>query len=296
VVTGPGAVVLVVGVYTGAGRVRVDGDPRGDPSQGGATFTFTDPAELHASERTDFGSVWVQGLGPCDLEIGSDLGAVRLADVCGRLRLETEVGAIDVSGMAHGDLEAKTEVGAIRLTDVDGRIVVETEHGSIDGRGISGVIAARAEHGKVSLDLDRLDPGEHVVRSGWGAVDVSIPRDIEVRLDVRVDGGTARVDYQSRPEAAAVLRASTDSGSLRIREGLARGDALSRHPRVPAATRSSGPGPSTAAVGHRDDAFVREPRLMDYDADLARILTLVAAGELSARDANELLEALKQVR
>jgi hypothetical protein len=139
----------------------------------------------------------------------------------------------------------------------------------------------------VALDLDRLDHGKHIVRSGWGSVDVTIPRDAEVRLEVKVDGGSARVDYRSRPEAAAVLHASTDSGSLRIRQGLARGDARPSRPHA-----SDVPRPA----GHSHDAGDRAPRPLDYDAELARILMLVAVGELTTRDANELLEALKQGR
>jgi hypothetical protein len=37
-----------------------------------------------------------------------------------------------------------------------------------------------------------------------------------------------------------------------------------------------------------------DARPFDYDAELARILTLVAAGEISARDANELIESLQR--
>jgi len=290
--SGPRAEKVTVQVRTGGSRVSVNAESRGDPSRGGAVFTFTVPRDLHASIASDFGGITAEGLGPCDLDLSTDLGSLRLRDVCGRLRLKSEVGQIEVTGMAHGDLEARTETGAIRLVEVDGRIAAESETGEIMGRGVSGMIAAQTEYGSVTMQFVRPDHGEHVVRSESGSVEVEIPRDVAVRLELEVEDGSVRSDYRSRPDAPAVLRATTERGSIRIREGMAIGaqtvGGLGRSAR-PESEATPTSAPSTPRSSD-------EGRPFDYDAELARILTLVAAGELSARDANELLEALRAGR
>ena len=273
--------------------VYVDADSEDDPTGEGAAYTLVVPAELQAVVRTSFGSVTVEGLGPCDLDIKSDLGAVRVNDVCGRLRLRSDVGEVEVSRMAHGELEAHTSTGAVRVLDVDGRLRLSADTGEVSGRGVAGIVAARTEHGQVVLDIVRLDDGEHEARSEWGAVEVALPRDAEVRLDVKVSHGSARIDYKSRPDARAVLRTSTDWGSIWVREGLASG--AGRPSPSPQTAPSPSPTPDPGAqrpARHGEPADGAPP--FDYDAELARILTLVAAGELSARDANELIQSLQR--
>jgi hypothetical protein len=288
-----------VRVRSAGSCVYVDADSEDDPTGEGAAFTFVVPAELQAIVRTSFGTVTAEGLGPCDLDIRSDLGAVRVNDACGQLRLRSDVGEIDVSRMAHGELEAQTSTGAVRVLDVDGRIRLSADTGEITGRGVAGGVSARTEHGQVSLDIIRLDHGEHEARSEWGGVEVALPRDAEVRLDVKVSRGSARVDFTSRPDAPAVLHASTDKGSIWIREGMARGAHRPSHSSHAAPSPSPSPSPSPTPTAERE--WLRrqiesadDARPFDYDAELARILTLVAAGEISARDANELIESLQR--
>jgi hypothetical protein len=76
--SGPRAEKVTVHVRTGGSRVGVNAESRGDPSRGGAVFTFTVPRDLHASIASDFGGITAEGLGPCDLDLSTDLGSLRL--------------------------------------------------------------------------------------------------------------------------------------------------------------------------------------------------------------------------
>ena len=282
--------------------VYADAEMRGDPAQGGAVYTLILPADIHATVRTDFGEISAGGFGPCELVLASDLGAVTVSESRGRLRVKSDVGRVEVTGVAGSVVDAKTEVGAIHLFDVEGQLVLRTETGEIEGRALAGSLDARTEFGTVRLELVRLDPGKHSVRADCGAVDVELPRDADVCLDVEVDGGSAQVDYKSRPKASTVLRLSTGTGSLWVREGPARGfdavawpepqSAPNPQPQADPWPRPE-PRPSSPPAARAGEAG-REAPPFDYDAELARILMLVAAGELSSRDANELIAALRQ--
>ena len=300
--SGPNAHAVKLKLRSDGAWVYADAEMRGDPSRGGAVFTLVVPADVHATVRTDFGDISAGGFGPCELDLASDLGAVSVSESRGRLRLKSDVGQIEASGISGSVVEVKTEVGSINLFDVEGRLTLRTETGEVEGRSLAGSLDARSEFGSMRLELTRLDPGEHAVRSGYGAVDVELPRDAEVRLEVEVEGGSAHVEYKSRPQAPTLLRLATESGSLWVREGPPRGSdaaAWSKPQAAPAPYLSSDPRPApelhpaqvpSAHAGAADDD--RPP--FDYDAELARILMLVAAGELSSRDANELIAALRQ--
>jgi hypothetical protein len=241
-----------------------------------ARITVYLPRDVRAAVHTDAGSVEARDLGPCELKLTSDAGRIQLRNVRGRLRLATDAG-------------------------------------QVTGKGLAGSFDVETDAGKVDLAIDALDPGEHQVRTDVGAIRVDLARGLDVRVETRASVGSVRCDYPSRPDAPAVLRVSTDVGTVRVREAGA-GDGPESWAWATAGVEHGWPSPPPPPVPPTPPfGFQSEPRQSGGEAggepgpragrsagsgsrptslEVERILKMVEAGELSARDADELLRAM----
>ena len=299
-VLGRGAGRLDVDVRRDGDVVRVEVDRHrswyGSFRQREVRVVLHVPRGLRASMRTDAGSLHARDLGTCDLALQTDAGRIDVDDVSGRFRLATDAGTIRGRGLA-GSFRVETAAGTIRLA-------------------IAGV-----------------EPGEHSFRTDAGSIQISLAPGLDVRIEARTGIGSVRTSYPSRDDAPAVIRASTEVGSVKIRG--AGGDEPDeeveervwaggfgpefshrfehhfergfgpvwprptppRPPRPPTPpTPPFGFGaPAAPGTGVEDRGgaeSARGPR--PVDAEIERILKLVESGELSAKDADELLRALER--
>lgn len=167
----------------------------------------------------------------------------------GPLNARTGSGGIRVE-RAEGEVRASTGSGRIELNDIKGELLrVSTGSGTIEGRRIevarfdastgSGGIrmdAATASDirtttgsGSTRLDL-RNTPRDITTRAGSGSVEISLPADANVEVDVTTGSGGITSEFPVTMEsirrrelrgrigtgADGFLRASTGSGSVRI--------------------------------------------------------------------------------
>lgn len=195
-----------------------------------------------------------------------------------RAEVETDAGAISMRDLADCDIRLKAKAGRIGLEDVHGRLRISTDAGQVTGRRIGGWIDVRTHAGAVTLEIDRLAPGEHEVRTDVGAIRIDLARGLPVRVDTQTTIGSARSDYPTQAAPAAILRVRTEVGSIRVEEA-----APSAAPEPAAAPATVQPAPTlpsepSAAVAGRD-------------GELRRILDMVERGELSAGAADEMLRA-----
>jgi len=206
-------------------------------------------------------------------------------------RIETGAGSIAIRGLDGATLAVRTNAGRIELTEVRGRLRLSADAGSIAAHAIAGALDAEAQAGSIRLEIAGLDPGEHRVRAGRGAIRVELAQGLDVRVETRTAMGSARNSYPAHPNAAAVLSLATDMGSIRVSEGTTArwpGGATPAPPPVAPAASAHG-APAATATTAATSAARSAP---DGDADLDRILAMVEAGQLSARDADDLLRAL----
>ncbi|MEO7109007.1 MAG: hypothetical protein ABI183_01105, partial [Polyangiaceae bacterium] len=117
---------------------------------------------------------------------------------------------------------------------------------------------------------------------------------IEVRIDASSAFGGARVKFPSSPHAAATLVASSDAGTVRVRESHGRSGSRHHEHREwrqhhvhEKWSHKAGPYRRPAAP-QAPVASVTQPN----DAELDRVLKMVADGTLSPEDAGEVLRAL----
>jgi hypothetical protein len=194
-----------------------------------------------------------------------------------RAALQTSAGSVSVRNLEGCELGIKASAGKIDLQDTYGLIHLAADAGSITGRGLGGYFDVEAHAGSVRLEILDLQPGEHRIRTSMGSVRIELGRGMDVCIETHTSLGSVRNSYPVRADAPARLMLHTEMGSVRVDE------ASQRAARPPTRAASDGPRPTDSSKPEREDL------------ELERILKMVEAGELSARDADELLRAMGRV-
>jgi hypothetical protein len=189
--------------------------------------------------------------------------------------LQTNAGSVHVRDLEGCELGIKANAGKIQVSHVQGLLHLSADAGSIIGRDIGGYLDVETQAGSVRLEVSDLQPGEHRIRATMGSVRLFLARGMDVCIEAHTSLGSVRNDYPSRPSAPARLLLSTEMGSLRVHEGRLRN--------VPRQHYTDEP---------RERAERPAPAERPTDPELERILKMVEAGELSAREADDLLQAL----
>ncbi|MBV8720033.1 MAG: hypothetical protein JO020_03535 [Chloroflexi bacterium] len=192
--------------------------------------------------------------------------------------LQTNAGSVSVRGLDGCELGIKANAGKIDLVDVYGLMHLSADAGSITGRGLGGYFDVETQAGSVRLEILDLQPGEHRLRATMGSVRVELGRGMDVCIETHTTLGSVRNHYPVRADAPARLVLTTEMGSVRVDEGPTQ-----------RATRRAWPVSADAPSAPEAARTRRE------DPELERILKMVESGELSAKDADELLRAMGRV-
>lgn len=204
-----------------------------------------------------------------------------------RARITNDAGRVDVTGLAGCDLELKSHAGTLTLDEVRGRLVLSVASGTIKGNHLGGTFDVRSTAGSVRLQIDALDAGAHLVRTGMGAVKVELAKGLAVRIETAATLGSARSTYPSQVDAPALLRLEADLGSVKVREASASEDP--RHGDWPDWRRTW-----NDVVKEVREVLTTPARSQDASqGEVRRVLELVHEGKLSVDDAERLLRAIR---
>jgi hypothetical protein len=222
-----------------------------------------------------------------------------------RGRVHTGAGTLRARDFRECQLELVTDAGTIQAERIQGNLRMMTSAGTIDGTDLGGTLDVETSAGTIDLSILALDPGTHRVHTSAGTVRVDLARDIEVRVDANSSFGGARVKFPSSENAAANLVVTSDAGTVRVRESHSHRGSRDHQERAqwhhrraawhhhhawhqaPAQSpyRQPGAPPQSPIEQHA-------PRNEANDAELDRVLKMVAEGTLSPEDAGEILRAL----
>ncbi len=202
-----------------------------------------------------------------------------------RAHIQTNAGSVHVRDLDGCELGIKANAGKIDLVNVHGLLHLAADAGSITGRDIGGLLNIETQAGSVRLEVTELQPGDHHIRATMGEIKLQLARGMDVCVETHSSLGSIRNSYPSRQSAPVRLRLSTDVGSVRVDEV-----GFSMPPRPP---RPHQPHqPPHPPRPERPMPPVRPGGPPEPDPELDRILKMVEAGELSAKEADELLQAM----
>jgi hypothetical protein len=210
-----------------------------------------------------------------------------------RAHIQTSAGSITARDLEGCELGIKANAGKIDLTNVHGLLHLAADAGSVTGRDVGGHLDVETQAGSVRLDVTELRPGEHRIRATMGSVRLDLARGLDVCVETRTTLGSIRNRVPSNPSATARLLLSTEMGEVRVDEGgfesrpvsagRAAGSTASASAQAATASAQAATSPASTAT-HTES-----------DPELDRILKMVESGEISAREADELLQAMGRV-
>jgi hypothetical protein len=212
-----------------------------------------------------------------------------------RAHIQTSAGSIVARDLEGCELGIKASAGKIELTRVYGLLHLGADAGSVTGRDVGGHIDVETHAGSVRLEVSHLRPGDHRIRATMGSVRLELARGMDVSIESRTSLGSVRNSYPSRPDAPVRLLLATEMGEVRVDEASFEARApTEREPTVAVATpvataTATQPGrvaPQSAGPSASQDGS---------DSELDRILKMVESGELSAKEADDLLQAMGRV-
>ena len=225
------------------------------------------------------------------------------ADIRGRIH--TGAGTLRAHDLTGCQLELATDAGTIDAQRIQGNLRMMTAAGTIDGSDLAGTLDVETSAGTIDLSIIALDPGTHRVHTSAGTVRVDLARDIEARIEANSSFGGARVKFPSSPDAAANLVVTSDAGTVRVREShshLHRGAHHHEWRKHKAEWRQQHVHGNPWAKGspyRQAPPPAAQPLVVQSaasnavnDAELDRVLKMVAEGTLSPEDAGEILRAL----
>lgn len=194
-----------------------------------------------------------------------------------RASIQTSAGGVSVHDLEGCELGIKASAGKIDLVNVQGLLHLAADAGSIAGRQVGGYFDVSAHAGSIRLEITDLQHGEHRMRATMGSVRIELAEGMDVAIDTHTTMGSVRQNYPVRAAAPTRLVLSSEMGSLRVEPARF-------------SKPASRPAPSEAST---EDVYGSEPKPQPpVDPELERVLKMVESGELSAVEADELLQAM----
>jgi hypothetical protein len=259
------------------------------PWSGNPGFSHADHRTHHAENGNPFGGNPFEGRG--FEEVVRGVAAAVLGPRGGggaftlhlpsnvRAHISANMGEVEATGLSGCDLSVQTSAGSLMLADCRGRFTLKAKAGRILGRRVGGTFDVESGMGEATLDIVALDPGAHRVVSTMGAVKVDLIPGLDVRIESRTVMGSTRTRYPSNNAAPTLLKLEAELGSVRVREGGEYKDPRRGDWKDWRTEWRDGPSPSA-------------PAKPDADAELRRILDLVAQKKVSPEEAERLISAI----
>lgn len=138
-----------------------------------------------------------------------------------RARVRQDFGTLKVQQLEGCDLELSASAGTIALEHVRGRMAVSVDSGTIKGEHLAGTFDIRTSAGSVKLGIDALDAGEHRVRTEMGSVKLYLAPGLSVKFDSNTSLGSSRISYPEASDAKSTVLLTAELGSIRVKEGEA---------------------------------------------------------------------------
>jgi hypothetical protein len=212
-----------------------------------------------------------------------------------RAHIQTSAGSIVARDLERCELGIKANAGKIDLTNVHGLLHLAADAGSISGRDVGGHLDIEAQAGSVRLDISELRPGEHRIRATMGSIRLGLAPGLDVNIETRTTLGSVRNRYTSNPSAAARLLLTTEMGEVRVDEGTSARHTAKSHSVSWSSVSSSSSSASSTNTASTSTTPSAPSNPKPADPELERILKMVESGEISAHEADELLQAMGRV-
>lgn len=163
---------------------------------------------------TEFGDVTIENGSADSLHVDTNSGGISLAKLTVKkeITVEDEFGSIDLNQAFAASYDLHTNSGEITIDGVKGKLAANTEFGGIEITNAEAVtLDISTNSGNITFD-GSLGAGPHIVRSEFGAVDLILPADIQLNVDLSTEFGRIKSDLP----IAVMVTETSDSNADQI--------------------------------------------------------------------------------
>jgi DUF4097 and DUF4098 domain-containing protein YvlB len=182
--------------------------------------------------QSGFGEIRYEGGSAARLFAETNNGKVSLTglNIKGALNAKSGFGPLDLAQVSAGGQDLETRNGAISIEEARGKVRAHSDFGKIEViHGIDATMDLTTNNGPVKYS-GSLGEGPHILSSGFGPIDLNIPADAALEIDLKTDYGkiksaipvTINGDLESMHVIGAIkhggprLTATTKNGDIRI--------------------------------------------------------------------------------
>ena len=146
--------------------------------------------------RTDFGDTTFENGSGDSLSVETNSGRVSLVKlrVSNEIKVQDDFGEIELEQASASSYDLDTKSGSITVDGAKGKLKVHTDFGSIQITNAQSVsLDVTTNSGSVEFS-GSLGDGPHLVSSDFGEIDLTLPPDSKLDVDLSTDFGTIKSD------------------------------------------------------------------------------------------------------
>ena len=145
------------------------------------------------------------------MNIGTNSGAVTLTkvQVSKGIKVDDQFGDIDLDQANGASYDLHTNSGSITVDGAKGKLTAHTEFGNIEIKNAVAVTVDISTNSGTVEFTGSLGAGPHNVKSEFGQIDITIPADTKLNVDLSTDFGKIKSDL---PITVTLTETSTDNG------------------------------------------------------------------------------------
>lgn len=175
------------------------------------TATFTDVrAAGDAYIKTDFGNTIYENGSAATLTMDSNSGRIRISkvNVTKELNIQNDFGDIDLTQAMAGSYDLHTNSGRITIDGAKGKLKAYTDFGNIEISNAKSVtLDVKTNSGSIEFS-GSLGTGPHKVKSDFGNIDMALPADTKLTVDLKTDFGKIKSEL---PITVALTESSSSN-------------------------------------------------------------------------------------
>ncbi len=164
-------------------------------NSGGVTFTNVRAAG-DAYIKTDFGNTVYKNGSAASLTLDTNSGKISVTkiNVTKELKIQNDFGDIELTQAMAGSYDLHTNSGGITIDGAKGKLKAYTDFGNIEISNAKSVtLDIKTNSGTIEFS-GSLGSGPHKVESEFGNIDLALPTDIKLNVDLKTDFGKIKSD------------------------------------------------------------------------------------------------------
>jgi DUF4097 and DUF4098 domain-containing protein YvlB len=159
--------------------------------------TFTNVRALgDAYIKTDFGNTVYENGSSASLTLDTNSGKISITkvNVTKELNIQNDFGDIDLTQAMAGSYDLHTNSGGITIDGAKGKLKAYTDFGNIEISNAKSVtLDVKTNSGTIEFS-GSLGAGPHNVKSDFGNIDLALPTDVKLNVDLKTDFGKIKSD------------------------------------------------------------------------------------------------------